>query len=89
AYTERAFLQPARLFKHPLTQRICLEAARVRWLRQEVRSHTERIYQKRGQRLLTEAELMQFIQHLTSLPDYAYSLDTLDNVSNSPDNTNC
>ncbi|MEH1792828.1 hypothetical protein [Nostoc sp.] len=53
-----------------LTERVWLEVDRVGWLREDVRAYTERTFQKRGLALLTEAELMQFIRHLNSLPAF-------------------
>lgn len=54
-----------------LTHKIWLEVDRVGWIREDVRAHTERTFKKRGLALLTEAELMQFIEHLKSLPTFS------------------
>ncbi|MEH2315947.1 hypothetical protein [Nostoc sp.] len=54
-----------------LTERIWLEAARIGWIREDARAYVEINFKKKAIALLTESEMMQFIQVLKSLPDFA------------------
>ncbi|MEH2175980.1 hypothetical protein [Nostoc sp.] len=60
--------QPISGLDEVLIAKINLEIERLCWTRQQVREHLKKTYRKRSRTLLTEVELLDFLQYLTTLP---------------------
>ncbi|MEH2398643.1 hypothetical protein [Nostoc sp.] len=60
--------QPTSGLNEVLIAKINLEIERLCWTRQQGREHLKKTYRKRSRTLLTEVELLDFLQYLTSQP---------------------
>lgn len=60
--------QPTSGLDEVLIAKINLEIERLCWTRQQVREHLKKTYRKRSRTLLTEVELLDFLEYLGSQP---------------------
>ncbi|MEH2296695.1 hypothetical protein [Nostoc sp.] len=60
--------QPTSGLDEILIAKINVEIERLCWTRQQGREHLKKTYRKRSRTLLTEVELLDFLQYLASLP---------------------
>ncbi|MEH1858401.1 MAG: hypothetical protein V7L21_10420 [Nostoc sp.] len=60
--------QPTPTLEEVLIAKINVEMQRLRWTTEQGREHLKENYEKRSLTLLTEVELLDFLQYLISLP---------------------